>query len=107
MWHLAQSMWEGTEATDIASQQESSTLTSIWNGVKNLFTPEEIAVELVELRGPLAAPVNEIPRLLSANMVTEFDEEEMDMLRVEWDEIPEVVRRVGGRSGSTRTGSRR
>ena len=83
-------MWEGTEATDIASQQESSALTSIWNGVKNLFTPEEIAVELVELRGPLAAPVNEIPRLLSANMVTELDEEEMDMLRVEWDEIPEV-----------------
>ena len=78
----------------MASQQESTTLSSIWNGVRNLFTEDELAVEMIELRAPLleleAPPVGDIPRLLSANFETEMDAEEMDLLRVEWDEIPEV-----------------
>ncbi len=94
MWHLAKSVWSSPEVTDVASQQESTTLSNIWNGVRNLFTQDELAVEMIELRAPLldleAPPVGDIPRLLSANFETEMDAEEMDLLLVEWDEIPEV-----------------
>ena len=85
MWHLAKSVWSSPEITDVASQQESTTLSSIWNGVRNFFTEDELEVEMIELRMPLlegleAPPVGDIPRLLSANLDTEFNEEEMDLL---------------------------
>jgi hypothetical protein len=77
MWHLAKSVWSSPEVTDVASQQESTTLSSIWNGVRNLFTEDELAVEMIELRAPLleleAPPVGDIPRLLSANFETEMN----------------------------------
>jgi hypothetical protein len=92
MWHLAKSVWASPETTDVASQVESTTLSDIWSGVKNLFTQDELAVEMQELRAPLmeAPPPADIPRLLSANFVDELDAEEIDVLRVEWDELPQV-----------------
>ena len=93
MWGLGLSVWASPEATTAAGQQESSTLSSIWSGVRNLFTQDEIAIELGEMRAPLleAPPVGDvIPRLLSANFEAELDQEEIDLLHAEWDETPAV-----------------
>jgi hypothetical protein len=86
MWHFAESLWASPEVTDVAAQQESSTLTSIWNGVRNLFTQDEIAVELQEIITTplLAAPppevLREVPRLLSANFDDALDAQDRDFL---------------------------
>jgi hypothetical protein len=91
MWHLASSMWASPEATDVV-EQESTTLSSLWSGVRNLFTEDEIAVELAEMPTPMleAPPLGDIPRLISANLEAEMDQEEIDLLHAEWDEIPQV-----------------
>ena len=89
MWHLAKSVWGATETTDVASQQESTTLSSIWNGVRNMFTEEEVAVEMQEMNVPMleAPPVGDAPRLLSAEGI---DEPAFDLGLDEWDELPNL-----------------
>ena len=104
MWHLAKSVWSSPEVTDIASQEESTTLSSSWNGVRNLFTQDELAVELAEIRAPLleAPPVGDVPRLLSANFEAEMDAEELGVLREEWNELPAVEEQMASISFANR-----
>jgi len=90
MWQLVSgavsNAWSTTEASDLASQAGSTTLDSIWTGVKNLFTQDEIAVELQEIITTplLAAPppevLREVPRLLSANCDEALDAEDVVFL---------------------------
>ncbi len=103
MYHLARSLWGSTEVTDVVSQEESTTLESLWSGVKNFFTQDEIEVEMQSLRpGALEAPPPpqlptdleypnvDPPRLLSAGIRDDLDEPAIDTLVEDWDELPAV-----------------
>ena len=65
MWHLASSMWASPEAADVV-EQESTTLSSLWSGVRNLFTEDEIAVISKDL-GVKPSEVREMEKRLSSS----------------------------------------
>ena len=86
-------LWKVPATTDVSSQIESTSISDIWSGVKNFFTPKEMAVEMQELREPIMEAVREAPRLIggaSANIPSDFDADELSFLQNEFNEEPDV-----------------